>query len=38
MSEELKQRITELDAPTLEAIIDNIFEYNSPDDVKKYIR
>ncbi len=38
VSEDLKQRIAEMDAPTLEAIIDNIFEYNSPDDVKKYIR
>lgn len=35
--ENLKQGITELDAPTLEVIIDNIFEYNSLDDVKKYI-
>jgi len=36
--ENLKQGIAELDVPTLEVIIDNIFEYNSLDDVKKYIQ
>ena len=33
----LKEGIRELDSPTLEVIIDGIFETNSLDDIKKYL-
>ena len=36
--DELKQGLTELDAPTLEVIIDNILKYESLEDVKRYIQ
>ncbi|WP_425445848.1 DUF4351 domain-containing protein [Dethiothermospora halolimnae] len=38
VSEELKSKISELDSVTLELIIDDILEYESLDDVKKYIQ
>lgn len=34
---DLKDRIKELDSPTLEVIIDGIFETNSLDNIKKYL-
>ena len=37
LPEELKAKISKLDSPTLEIIIDGIFEYKSLDDIKKYI-
>jgi len=37
LPEELKIGISKLDAVTLEIIIDGIFEYESLEDVKKYI-
>lgn len=36
--DDLKESIQKLDAPTLEIIIDNILEYESLDQIKKYIR
>ncbi len=36
--EEMKKRISGLDAPTLDAIIDGVFEYKNLDEVKKYIQ
>ncbi|GLI51922.1 transposase [Tepidanaerobacter syntrophicus] len=38
LPEELKSKISKLDAVTLEVIIDGIFDYESLDDVKKYIK
>jgi len=35
--DDLKLGIQKLDAPTLEIIIDNILEYDSLDQIKKYI-
>ena len=35
--EDLKLGIQKLDAPTLEIIIDDILEYDSLDQIKKYI-
>ncbi|NLZ54395.1 MAG: Rpn family recombination-promoting nuclease/putative transposase [Thermoanaerobacteraceae bacterium] len=37
LPEEFKTRISKLDTATLELVIDNIFEYQSLKDVKKYI-
>jgi len=37
ITDELKEGIQKLDAPTLEIIIDNILEYESLDQIKKYI-
>src|SRR5699024_3458559 len=37
LPEELRIGISKLDAITLEIIIDDIFEYESLEDVKKYI-
>ncbi len=37
LSEEIKSKISGLEAETLEIIIDSIFEYENLDDVKKYI-
>lgn len=37
LPENLKEGIRELDSPTLEVIIDGIFETNSLDDIKKYL-
>ncbi len=37
LPEELKSKISKLDSVTLEVIIDGIFDYESLDDVKKYI-
>ncbi|GAQ25683.1 Rpn family recombination-promoting nuclease/putative transposase [Tepidanaerobacter syntrophicus] len=37
LPEELKSKISKLDSVTLEIIIDGIFDYESLDDVKKYI-
>ncbi|MBW9156980.1 DUF4351 domain-containing protein [Clostridium tagluense] len=36
--DDLKESIQKLDAPTLEIIIDNILDYESLDQIKKYIR
>ncbi|MBU3185204.1 DUF4351 domain-containing protein [Clostridium estertheticum] len=36
--DDLKESIQKLDATTLEIIIDNILEYESLDQIKKYIR
>ncbi|GLI20233.1 hypothetical protein TSYNTROPHJE_20460 [Tepidanaerobacter syntrophicus] len=38
LPEEFKSKISKLDAVTLEVIIDGIFDYESLDDVKKYIK
>ncbi|WP_213997411.1 DUF4351 domain-containing protein, partial [Tepidanaerobacter syntrophicus] len=38
LPEELKSKISKLDSVTLEIIIDGIFDYESLDDVKKYIK
>jgi len=38
LPEELKSKISKLDSVTLEVIIDDIFDYESLDDVKKYIK
>ncbi|WP_015295704.1 DUF4351 domain-containing protein [Tepidanaerobacter acetatoxydans] len=37
LPEEIRVRISKLDLVTLEVIIDGIFEYESLEDVKKYI-
>ena len=37
LPEEVKSKISKLDAITLEIIIDGIFDYESMEDVKKYI-
>jgi predicted transposase YdaD len=37
LPEEFKIKLSKLDAATLEVVIDNIFEYESLEDVKKYI-
>ena len=37
LSEEIKSKLSGLEAETLEIIIDSIFEYENLDDVKKYI-
>jgi len=37
LSEEIKSKMSGLEAETLEIIIDSIFEYENLDDVKKYI-
>lgn len=37
LPEELKLGISKLDAVTLEIIIDGIFEYESLEDIKKYM-
>ncbi len=36
--EELKQRISKLDAPTLDVILDRVLDFESLDEVKKYIQ
>ncbi|MBE6065444.1 DUF4351 domain-containing protein [Clostridium cochlearium] len=38
MPEEVKEAISKLDLVTLELMIDEIFEYKSLDDIKKYIQ
>ena len=38
LTEETRAKIQKLDVVTLELIIDEIFEYKSLDDVKKYIQ
>ena len=37
LAEDLKEGIRQLDSPTLEVVIDSIFEINSLDDIKKYL-
>lgn len=34
---DLKEKIIKLDSLTLEIIVDNIFDYENLDDIKKYI-
>ena len=38
LPEEIRIGISKLDSVTLEVIIDDIFEYQSLEDVKKYIQ
>lgn len=38
LPEEIKVKITKLDAETLEMVIDNILDYESLEDAKKYIK
>ncbi|SDY98236.1 protein of unknown function [Tindallia californiensis] len=37
LSEPVRKKIQELDAATLEVMIDQVMDYQSLDDVKKYL-
>ncbi|WP_160328946.1 hypothetical protein [Syntrophomonas wolfei] len=38
LSEEIKAEISKLDIPTLEVMIDGILDYESLEEVKRYLR